>query len=327
MSAAVSSRVDYWSWQDSPVTWNETNTTWDTASRVYYEADIDEKVALTDRASVSADVLQKETVRIGDMCMPKAKTKRSWQETVAVSDAKKAGYESRCRESIKLRERFNKTMSYNMRYDESVAVGEMFSRRAIYAERRLPEHFGVSDNAGKSVELIKNESLGRLSDAFLENANAVIDMVSFYDGVMDKNTFLDRANTVNGYSAFKEFYVGDYEYQRALVRLSVKAEQMNSGINLYNVVHNVDIPDTDDRGTVVITDTTASTKVYFNKFYYHAPEVSVTLIGGNTGDGIVMPVVTSLDGKDDGGRYFEVELLDMSGARKTGTVTWVSKGY
>ncbi len=327
MGAVTTSRVDYWTWQDSPVTWDASDTTWDTASRKYYTTNVNETISLTDDRVISLAKSVREVMQVGDGTMCKAKTKRIWTESFALADMKSAGYSAQYREGIRTREMFGKMMRYNKTHDESVSFDEDFSRRVVYAERILREQIGTSEYVGKAVSTQKNEVLCCFSDTLLENANAVIDMVSFYGGVMDEVTFAQRANTVQGYSAFKEFYVGDYEYQRALVRLSVRAEQLNSGINLYNVVHNVDIPDTDDRGKVVIADTTAPTKVYFNKFYYHVPEVSVTLVGGSTGDSVVIPVLTNLEGQDEGGRYFEVELLDMSGTRKQGTVIWVSKGY
>lgn len=327
MGAVTTARADFWAWDNSPLAWDESDATWDTASRMYYTTDIDESVILTDSRKVSSAMAVRDSMRFGDECDRKAKTKRSWAESFALTDKRSAGYSAQYREGIRTREMFQKMMRYNKTHIEPIAVSEDFSRRVIYAERILREDIGTSEYVGKAVSTQKNEVLCRFSDTLLENANAVIDMVSFYDGVMDEATFAQRANTVQGYSSFKEFYVGDYEYQRALVKLSVTAEQMNSGIHLYNVVHNVDIPDTDDRGKVVITDTTAPTKVYFNKFYYHAPEVSVTLVGGSTGDSVVIPVLTNHEGQDKDGRFFEIELLDMSGARKQGTVIWVSKGY
>ena len=327
MGAATTSRVDYWAWDNSPATWDASETTWDTASRKYYTTDIDETISVTDGRRISSAKSVRETVQVGDGCDRRAKTKRSWAESFAITDKRSAGYSAQYREGIRTREMFGKAMRYNKTHIESIAIDEEFSRRAVYAERVMREAIGVEDGLGKAVSTEKNEVIGRLSDVLLENANAVIDMVSFYSGVMDEATFAQRANTVQGYSTFKEFYVGDYEYQRALVKLSVTAEQMNSGIHLYNVIHNVDIPDTDDRGRVEITDTTAPTKVYFNKFYYHAPGVAVTLVGGSAGDGVVIPNVTSTEGQDEDGRYFEVELLKMSGERTQGTVIWVSKGY
>ena len=43
--------------------------------------------------------------------------------------------------------------------------------------------------------------------------------------------------------------------------------------------------------------------------------------------GIITPNIVSTEGIDEEGRYFEVELLDSSANRTTGTISWVSKGY
>ena len=88
----------------------------------------------------------------------------------------------------------------------------------------------------------------------------------------------------------------------------------------------VDIDDTVDRGTTVITDTTAPTTVHFSKHYYTKPEVTVTLHGGNTSDGVITPNVVEID-KDADGYYFKVELLKQDGTRAAGSITWQSVGY
>ena len=166
-----------------------------------------------------------------------------------------------------------------------------------------------------------------IHDSQLENANAVLSDITLFSGKMEEKMFLDRINTPIGYGMFTDFYVGDYEYQKAILRLIVTTDSTDSVANLFNMVMNVDIPDTDDRGSVDIIDTTAPTKVHFNVHYYHPPEVSVTLKGGNTESGVLIPNLVSLDREDVDGRYFEAELLTITGERATGSFTWVSKGY
>ena len=75
-----------------------------------------------------------------------------------------------------------------------------------------------------------------------------------------------------------------------------------------------------------IKATTAATKVYDNKHYYNAPEVNAMVKGG-TGATTPVPNILTTDGQDDKGRYFEIELLNSSGNRTTGIVSWVAKGW
>ena len=84
----------------------------------------------------------------------------------------------------------------------------------------------------------------------------------------------------------------------------------------------VDIPDTQDRGTANITDTAAPTRINFTKQFYIVPEVNVNLRGGNTGDGVVTPYITSMDNTG-----FEVQLINDAGQLVTGLITWQATGY
>ena len=95
---------------------------------------------------------------------------------------------------------------------------------------------------------------------------------------------------------------------------------------VYDAVIHVDIEDTVDRGTVVITDTTKPTRVRFNKHYYTKPEVSVTLQGGNTSAGVVTPNICTID-MDSAGFYFDVELIKSDKTRAKGRITWNAVGY
>ena len=121
--------------------------------------------------------------------------------------------------------------------------------------------------------------------------------------------------------------MGDYEYQRALVRFIIESVAAQAEPILYDAAIHVDIDDINDKGTVIITDTEAVTKVYYNKNYYTAPEVQITLRGGNTGTGALTPILISTDLSDAKGRYFEVEIRDSSWNRAQGTISWTSKGY
>lgn len=150
----------------------------------------------------------------------------------------------------------------------------------------------------------------------------VVSDISIYTGDMTEEEFKKRADTPSGYGAFEEFYVDEYEYKSALVRLTVKAAAGNSVPTLFRVRMVVDIPDTRDRGTAVIL--AEPTKVYFNQLYYHPPRVAVTVKASSQA---VYPRLISIDKSDEGGRYFEVEILNSAGQNIAGTVIWKSNGY
>lgn len=193
--------------------------------------------------------------------------------------------------------------------------------------REYCEKIFLRDKNSKKMIAVKNESV--LSyDAFIEACRGVLSNIAISEGAISVDEFRTSVNSPPGYSSFTDFIVGEYEYQQALVRIYVEAanEQTQPAVN--GVIMHVDIPDTNDRGNVQITNTDTATKVYFNKHYYTAPEVVVTLRGGNAGDGLVVPNIVSTDKKDENGdRYFEVELLKSDGQRAAGLIVWQAVGY
>ena len=161
-----------------------------------------------------------------------------------------------------------------------------------------------------------------LDDRFLKAVDGIIEEIAIHDHEMTSADFKRLVNQPIGYETFIPYVVGEYEYQKALVRIGVFPGSFGAEPAVYNVIVHVDIDDTVDRGTAVITDTSAATTVRFSKHYYTKPEVTVTLRGGSTSDGAILPNVAAID-KDS----FQVELLKSDGTRAKGTVTWQAVGY
>ena len=118
-----------------------------------------------------------------------------------------------------------------------------------------------------------------------------------------------------------EFKVGDYEYKNAVYRMVLSRSNINSTPLFYGYEVHVDIPDTIDRGECAVS---GETKVYFNKHYYHAPEINVTTTGGTE---VLIPRIVSIDNEDSMGRYFTVILENLSGESKVGRISWSARGY
>lgn len=192
--------------------------------------------------------------------------------------------------------------------------------------RKFFETIGFLESPQKNIDTNKKESFG-VRDAIIRASNGVLSDIVITDSDMSFEEFKNAIDAPPLYSTFIDFKVGEYEYEQAIVKLKLSTTAQESLPSIVGCVMHVDIPDTDDRGTVEITDTTQPTKVHFNRHYYNPPEVNVNLKNGNTADGIIVPNIVSTEGKDNEGRYFEVELLDSSSNRTTGTISWVSKGY
>lgn len=207
---------------------------------------------------------------------------------------------------------------------EAVDTDESFNRNVAFV-RGLAELARIGDGLTRDIGKNQAEDIA-LYDAYVRASNSYIESVQVISSFKEMDDFAAMADTPPMYEQFTDFNVGDYEYEKALLRLRVVSKATQAQPLLYDVSPHVDIDDTDDKGQVQIKDTTATTKVYYNKHYYNAPEVNAMVKGG-TGATTPVPNILTTDGQDDKGRYFEIELLNSSGNRTTGIVSWVAKGW
>lgn len=209
-------------------------------------------------------------------------------------------------------------------WHESIDTDESFNRNVAFV-RGLAELAHIGDGLTRDIGKNPAEDIA-LYDAYVRASNSYIESVQVVSSFKEMDDFMAMADTPPMYEQFTDFNVGDYEYEKALLRLRVVSKATQAQPLLYDVSPHVDIDDTDDKGQLEIKDTTAATKVYYNKHYYNAPEVNAMVKGG-TGTTTPVPNILTTDGQDDKGRYFEIELLNSSGNRTTGIVSWVAKGW
>ena len=207
---------------------------------------------------------------------------------------------------------------------EAVDTDESFNRNVAFV-RGLAELARIGDGLTRDIGKNPAEDIA-LYDAYVRASNSYIESVQVVSSFKEMDDFTAMADTPPMYEQFTDFNVGDYEYEKALLRLRIVSKATQAQPLLYDVSPHVDIDDTDDKGQVQIKDTTAPTKVYYNKHYYNAPEVNAMVKGG-TGATTPVPNILTTDGQDNKGRYFEIELLNSSGNRTTGIVSWVAKGW
>lgn len=198
-------------------------------------------------------------------------------------------------------------------------------RRKLTFKRVIEELIDIGEAFWQYYSLNKVVDI-HISEAYIRASNAVIEAIELSQEIFTENDFIEALQKSPGYESFIDFNVGDYEYEQALMRIQIISNATQSQPLLYDVAARVDIDDTDDRGTIEITDKTGPTKVYYNKHYYTAPEVQATVIGG-TGNVSSVAFILNTDGQDEKGRYFEVELHDQGGNLTTGLVAWQAKGW
>ena len=210
-------------------------------------------------------------------------------------------------------------------FQESINVVE-FIKTFRPIVRKFYESFGIEETPINSVKTLMREYFG-MRDDIIRACEGVLSDIIIKSAPMTFDEFMDAIDSPPLYNKFVDFKVGEYEYKKAIVKLKLSTTARESMPSIIGCVMHVDIPDTIDKGTAKIVDVVSPTKVYFNRHYYNPPEVVVNLKGGNTVAGYVIPNIVSVDGIDETGRYFEVELLDVNKNRVAGTISWTSTGY
>lgn len=225
-------------------------------------------------------------------------------DRIAIADKRLVKLERTLHEAVETDESFNRDMVFIRGFEDLARIGDGLTR-------------DIGKNQAEDIALY---------DAFVRASNGYIESVQAISSFREADDFLAMSDTPPLYEQFTDFNVGDYEYEKALLRLRVVSKATQAQPLLYDVSPHVDIDDTDDKGQLEIKDATAATKVYYNKHYYNAPEVNAMVKGG-TVTTTPVPNILTTDGQDNKGRYFEIELLNSSGNRTTGIVSWVAKGW
>lgn len=225
-------------------------------------------------------------------------------DRIAIADKRLVKLECTLHEAVDTDESFNRNVDFVRGFEDLARIGDGLTR-------------DIGKNPAEDIALY---------DAYVRASNSYIESVQVVSSFKEMDDFTAMADTPPMYEQFTDFNVGDYEYEKALLRLRVVSKATQAQPLLYDVSPHVDIDDTDDKGQLEIKDTIAATKVYYNKHYYNAPEVNAMVKGG-TGATTPVPNILTTDGQDDKGRYFEIELLNSSGNRTTGIVSWVAKGW
>lgn len=279
-------------------------------------------VATSDGLTISLGKMTAEQLGILDEALQAAAFKRTWDESAQLGDDEDNHVTANKFEEVQATD--GRSADIYQPEEEAVGIADRQTHRARTL-RTFAEMANVGEHMRRDLGGGYSEAVA-LDDRFLRALNGIIEEITLKKGGMTAADFQQLVNQPNGYERFIPYIVGEYEYQKALVRLAVTPGSIGAEPAVYNVVVHVDIDDTVDRGTTTITDTSAATTVHFSKHYYTRPEVTVTLRGGSTADGIITPNVTEID-KDEDGYYFKVELLKSDGTRAKGTITWQSVGY
>lgn len=207
---------------------------------------------------------------------------------------------------------------FGLTNDELFSFAETFGRVVAY-RKAISETLTVTEALSKAFGLSEFEAF-TLFEEYVRRANAVISDMVIGTGdisLVDFKNIVDSGKAP-GYSAFRDFAQGDYEYQYGIFRAVLESTNAFRA-RLAELKLTIDVPDVTDRGSAVITDALAGVYVEFNREFHVVPEIIMTLTGGT--------VVAIPDAIDKSMTGFTAILTNTSGTRVTGTVSWSAHGY
>lgn len=204
------------------------------------------------------------------------------------------------------------------RVAEAVAMADAFGRTVAY-RKALSEGIAVNDSIKRSLRLSTHEAL-QLAEQYRRHANGVISDMIISSSEITEEDFLNIVDNGHppGYTNFRDFIQGDYTYQRALFRAILKSSNADRGyIDALRLT--VDVPDIFDRGVAEVTNAAAGVSVQFSRTFRFTPQVTITHKGGTT---TAIPRLLGTPSTTG----FTAVLEDKTGARVTGSFSWLAQG-
>lgn len=203
---------------------------------------------------------------------------------------------------------------------EAIAFLEVAGRTVIF-KRNYAETLNVQESLAKAIKLSKSEAVQVLEE-YRRHANAVISDMSILQDELDLFSFANVVDSGHapGFADFKDFIPGDYTYDKAIFRVILESTNTDRArLRTLNV--SVDVPDVTDRGTATITISADGIRINFNRSFHIAPEVTLTLRGGE------VVAIPTLVGQVDASGFTAVLINPKDNTRVAGTFTWSAAGY
>ncbi len=210
----------------------------------------------------------------------------------------------------------------------SFGFAELMWRKASFL-RAFEEATSFDGSVDKKVGKRSNEVLKMIERMIVPAWMVIADITASQmdaNAEYTHNDFLASIDSVPmpGWTTWRNFMHGDYEYSKAMFRVIVESVSSDRGfISECEVA--VDVPDVIDKGSARVSDASASAGIHieFNREYNVIPEINLTARGGVGANPVAAELVGSptLIG-------FTARLRDtITGAYVGGTFTWSSIGY
>ncbi len=328
-------------WNTATFTWDDpaAGKTWDTAYTTHYTLAPTEDVAITINDKRASHITSQETAHLTrattrhsthtatSPLMLREQTDRTTAFTRQAEERLKTNATAcRCT-ALSHIDRIDCTEQRKTRsakhHHNTIAVTETHTRTADY-RRTTQEKVLVSADSKRSTARTAHASL-KLTDTYLTPWQGTLASITLIAGSLDDTSWTRLSASPSGYEAFHPFEVGEYTYRDALVRLLLTTGAAGADPLLYDVAFHVDIEDTHESGTAECTKDEGA-RITLKHHYHHAPRIVLTVLSADTTNGMPIPHLIS-QSETDGVRSFDCELRLPSGARTSGTVSWLAEGY
>lgn len=255
--------------------------------------DLSEQFGMTDDMSKHATIQLSETLRVVDNTT-KAISK-NLNDNFGITDSRSVNIGKNIQESVTIVDNMSRVVDFIRVLEETISVSDQISKDVAITKM---EYVGIVDDMLRAANVVISDILVDAADMTLEEFNALSVPV--------------------GYEQFRLFANGDYDYQRALIRIIVEATVGQNRPLLEAWKLAIDVDDINDRGSVT-TLVSGPVRVLFNKEYHEAPEVNITI--KSCADINAKYSISNID--IDG---FDIALIDSNGQYIDGIISWFSVG-
>jgi len=275
---------------------------------------LSEELSIAEVLSKEVSLNLSELITIGDDFGKSVEFYRTWVESLGITDLTSKQINLEIAESFGIDEKLTRDIGLNK--SELLAFADAIGRTTTFV-RNFNEGLSIAESMSKAIDLSIAEALA-IAEQYMRNSNSVISDLGVGSGDISESDFAEMISrgSAPGYEDFTRFLTGDYDYQKALIRLAVSSE--NSDRPLIDRMRiDVDVPDVRDSGSQAI-DAAGST-ISFNRNFSVPPEVGANMKGGTV---IGVPYVDNITETD-----FFVIIKDSAGVGVAGTISWSALGY
>lgn len=227
-------------------------------------------------------------------------TAKALTEEFAVAEQEKSTFGLIVDRTLDFTEDLANSTGFIRNYDESLTITEAQDNKFGL---NFAQSFSIIDSWRRAADMV-------ISDMIVGNGDMHIE---------DFDDFI-RYGNAPGYTKWRDFVPGDYEYQEALIRAVLESKNSDRGM-LTGLQISIDVPDLIDRGSATITSASTGVTVTYGKNFHIIPEITLATKGGVDGTTLTPHLVSATK------TSFVVKMKDQTGALAAGSFTWAAHGY